>query len=233
LSREFHPYYKGSICECCGLITAAVWRVLKMVLRALNGGVPISKLTVSTFTVPTDQQESDGTLEWRSTTLVLAEISAGGKKGVGYSYAHEASAQIIQTILAKEIDRCNALNIPECWQKMVRSVRNLGRPGVASCAIAAVDSALWDLKARLLGVSLTNLFGAVRGSVPVYGSGGFTSYSDEQLVEQMSGWVEQGIGQVKMKIGRDPVADRERVKRVREAIGTRAKLFVDANGAYD
>ena len=115
---------------------------------------------------------------------------------------------------------------------MVRSVRNLGRPGVASCAIAAVDSALWDLKARLLGVSLTNLFGAVRGSVPVYGSGGFTSYSDEQLVEQMSGWVEQGIGQVKMKIGRDPVADRERVKRVRKAIGPTAKLFVDANGAY-
>jgi L-alanine-DL-glutamate epimerase-like enolase superfamily enzyme len=107
------------------------------------------------------------------------EKSVLEEEGVGYSYAHEKSGQIVQAVLAKQIDRCNALNIPECRQKIVRSVRNLGRPGAASCAISAVDCALWDLKARLLGVSLTNLFGVVRTSVPVYGSRGFTSYSDE------------------------------------------------------
>ncbi len=194
--------------------------------------VRIGKLAVSVYTIPTDRPESDGTLEWDSTTVVLVEVNAGGKEGLGYSYADQASATIIQRVLAKAISGCNALNIPECWQSMVRSVRNLGRPGVASCAISAVDSALWDLKARLLGIPLTHLFGAVRQSVPVYGSGGFTSYSEDQLVGQMRGWVDQGIQQVKMKIGRDALADRGRVKLVRKAIGDDTKLFVDANGAY-
>ena len=197
-----------------------------------NERIRIAKVAVSVYTIPTDRPESDGTFEWDSTTLILVEVSAGGKTGIGYSYAHQASAEIIQSVFAKDIHGCNALNIPECWQNMVRSVRNLGRPGVASCAISAVDTALWDLKARILGISLAHLFGGVRHSVPVYGSGGFTSYSENQLVEQMRGWVDQGIQQVKMKIGRHALADRERVRLVREAIGDGAKLFVDANGAY-
>ena len=64
---------------------------------------------------------------------------------------------------------------------MGRSCRNLGRPGVASMAITAVDTALWDLKARLLGLPLATLLDAARADVPIYGSGGFTSYSDERL----------------------------------------------------
>jgi len=99
-------------------------------------------------------------------------------------------------------------------------------------AISAVDAALWDLKARLLNLPLVTLLGAVREGVAVYGSGGFTSYSHAQLQKQLAGWVADGITRVKMKIGTDPAADAERVRRAREAIGPNTELFVDANGAY-
>jgi L-alanine-DL-glutamate epimerase-like enolase superfamily enzyme len=99
-------------------------------------------------------------------------------------------------------------------------------------AIAAVDAALWDLKARLLEVPLVTLLGAAQDAVPVYGSGGFTSYSIDRLQRQLAGWVERGISRVKMKVGRAPEDDDERVRKAREAIGRDAALFVDANGAY-
>jgi L-alanine-DL-glutamate epimerase-like enolase superfamily enzyme len=116
---------------------------------------------------------------------------------------------------------------------MVRAVRNLGRQGIAATAISAVDNALWDTKARILGVSLVSLLGGARDAVPIYGSGGFTSYSIDQLTQQLGGWARQGIRAVKMKIGRDPMLDRDRVRAARQAIGDDVELFVDANGAYD
>jgi L-alanine-DL-glutamate epimerase-like enolase superfamily enzyme len=119
------------------------------------------------------------------------------------------------------------------WESMLRRTRNLGRPGIVSMAISAVDAALWDLKARLLGVPLITLLGPVREGVPIYGSGGFTSYTNQQLETQLGGWVSAGIPRVKMKIGRDANADRDRVHLTRRAIGSDAELFVDANGAYD
>lgn len=95
-----------------------------------------------------------------------------------------------------------------------------------------MDNALWDLKARLLGLPLVSLLGTGREGIPIYGSGGFTSYSIDQLQSQLAGWVDAGISMVKMKIGRDPERDVDRVRVAREAIGEKTKLFVDANGAY-
>jgi L-alanine-DL-glutamate epimerase-like enolase superfamily enzyme len=95
-----------------------------------------------------------------------------------------------------------------------------------------VDVALWDLKARLLGVALSTLLGRVREGVPVYGSGGFTSYSAEQMQHQLTGWAQQGITAVKMKVGSEPDRDAERVQHARNVIGESVGLFVDANGAY-
>jgi L-alanine-DL-glutamate epimerase-like enolase superfamily enzyme len=115
---------------------------------------------------------------------------------------------------------------------MVGAIRNLGRPGIASMAIAAVDCALWDLKARLLGLPLCKLLGMANDGVPVYGSGGFTSYSTSRLQEQLAGWVERGIPRVKLKVGSQPEEDPGRVRCAREAIGPNSELFVDANGAY-
>jgi L-alanine-DL-glutamate epimerase-like enolase superfamily enzyme len=141
-------------------------------------------------------------------------------------------ANWFESLLSDVVKRRNAFDIAGAHASMVRKIRNLGRPGIASMAISAVDNALWDLKAKLLGVSLLDLLGAVHERAMVYGSGGFTSYSVDKLQEQLGNWAAQGMKMVKMKIGRDPVADVARVRAARRAIGEKAELFVDANGAY-
>lgn len=193
---------------------------------------PIESVEVSAYKIPTDFPESDGTYEWKSTTLVVVEAHAGDKTGVGYTYADGATGRLIHDKLTKAIEGLDALAVPRAWKAMVDSIRNLGRPGISSMAISAVDAALWDLKGKLLGLPLAMLLGAVRDAAEIYGSGGFTSYSLEQLQQQLGGWAAQGIERVKMKIGRDPAADRRRVTAARQAIGPNAELFVDANGAY-
>ena len=193
---------------------------------------PVGELEVEAFTIPTDAPEADGTLRWDATTIVVVHAPAGGVTGLGYSYADLATATLIRSKLARIVAGCDAMSPQAAWRAMVRQTRNLGRPGVTSMAIAAVDTALWDLKARLLGLPLGTLLGAVRDRVPVYGSGGFTAYSLTRLCEQLAGWVERGIPRVKMKVGSSPDDDPARVRAAREAIGPNAQLFVDANGAY-
>ncbi|HEY1677236.1 MAG TPA: enolase C-terminal domain-like protein [Candidatus Sulfotelmatobacter sp.] len=182
--------------------------------------------------MPTDFPESDGTLEWNSTTLVVVHAYAGDAVGLGYTYADTATATLIRDLFSEVVKKKDAMAPAASWNAMVSRARNLGRPGIVSMAVSAVDIAVWDLKARLLNVPLVTLLGAVRKSAPIYGSGGFTSYSDEQLRSQLRGWVEQGIPRVKMKIGRDAAKDVRRVAAARAAIGADAELFVDANGAY-
>lgn len=193
---------------------------------------PIERLDVSAFTVPTDRRESDGTLEWDSTTIVVVEVAGGGRAGLGYAYGDASAARLIDDRLREVVSARDAMAVGAAWDAMVASVRNVGRPGIAATAISAVDAALWDLKARVLELPLVRLLGGARPSVPVYGSGGFTSYSTEQLIEQLSGWTDAGMHAVKMKVGRNAEADVDRVRAAREAIGPDADLFVDANGAY-
>ena len=169
---------------------------------------------------------------WTETTLVLVEAQAGGETGIGYSYADVATGKLVESLLSDVVKGTNAFDVPGAHTSMLRKIRNLGRPGIASMAISAVDNALWDLKCRLLGVSLLDLLGAVRESALIYGSGGFTSYSIAELQKQLGGWAAQGIKMVKMKIGREPAADFDRVRAAREAIGPLVELCVDANGAY-
>lgn len=195
-------------------------------------GPGLERLRASAFRIPTEKPESDGTYEWSATTLVLAEASAGGKTGLGYTYSDAGAASLIQGKLRKAVEGMPALSIPRAREALIGSVRNIGHRGVASSAYSAVDVALWDLKARLLDVPLAALLGLVRTTVPLYGSGGFTSYSIPELCEQLGGWAAQGFRWVKMKIGRNPEQDLERVRAARRAIGG-AELFVDANGAYD
>jgi L-alanine-DL-glutamate epimerase-like enolase superfamily enzyme len=192
----------------------------------------VEQLTARTFAIPTDAPEADGTLSWDSTTLIVVQATAAGVTGTGYSYAAGAAASLVEEVLAQSVIGHDALSPPAAWQRMRRAIRNIGYPGVGSCAISAVDVALWDLKARLLGVALSTLLGRVRERVPVYGSGGFTSYSPEQMRDQLAGWVEQGIRAVKIKVGSEPDRDPDRVRHARSVIGEDAELFVDANGAY-
>jgi L-alanine-DL-glutamate epimerase-like enolase superfamily enzyme len=165
--------------------------------------------------------------------LVLAEVHAGDETGLGYSYASRAAADVINEGLAGRITGQDAFAIPRQWDAMVGAVRNIGWRGIAATAISAIDVALWDLKAKLMGLPLVGLLGAARTEVPIYGSGGFTSYSIDELAEQLTRWAEEdGCRWVKMKIGSDPAQDMERVAAARHAISGSAELFVDANGAY-
>jgi len=193
----------------------------------------IDGIAVQTLRFPTDAPEADGTIAWDHTTMVLVRVSAGAVHGIGYTYASAAAAAIVDDVLAGVVRGHSAFDTPGLWTAMVGAVRNIGWRGVCATAISAVDVALWDLKAKLLGVPLVELFGAARRDVPIYGSGGFTSYSIDRLQKQLAGWVENdGCRFVKMKIGSAPDKDPERVEAAREAIGD-AALFVDANGAYD
>jgi L-alanine-DL-glutamate epimerase-like enolase superfamily enzyme len=198
----------------------------------MKSSVPIKNVRVSVFTVPTHAPEADGTFWWNKTTMVLVEVTGGNQTGIGYTYGDEAIATLIHTSFANLLHSKDALAIAEIWSAMLWKVRNVGRAGMASMAISAVDSALWDLKAKLVGVPLVVLLGKCRDRVPVYGSGGFTSYSIAQMQRQLGGWAAQDIRMVKMKIGTHPEQDIDRVRAAREAIGPEIQLFIDANGAY-
>jgi L-alanine-DL-glutamate epimerase-like enolase superfamily enzyme len=192
----------------------------------------IDRVDVATYRIPADQPESDGTLTWDHTDVVVVHATAGGRTGLGWSYASKAATSFIASTLSSAVAGKSAMAIEDSWRQMNHQLRNAGRPGAGLMAVAAVDIALWDLKAKLLNVSLVDLFGPVRESVDIYGSGGFTSYTDQRLAEQLSGWVNDGIGRVKMKVGRDAKADIHRVGVARKAIGANVELFVDANGGY-
>jgi L-alanine-DL-glutamate epimerase-like enolase superfamily enzyme len=193
---------------------------------------PVEDVEVAAYIVPTDAPEADGTLSWDSTTIVVVHAQGGGEWGLGYTYCDVAAAKLVQSKLVGVMQGADAMAPQAAWESMVEQTRNVGRPGLTSMAIAAVDVALWDLKARLLGLPLCKLLGMAHDGVPVYGSGGFTTYSLERLAGQLAGWVDDGIPRVKMKVGSAPEDDPARVRAARDAIGPQAELFVDANGAY-
>ena len=199
----------------------------------MGSAAAIDSIAVSTYKVPTSSPEADGTFKWDSTTMVLVQAEAGGQQGIGYTYSHPAAAELIAKTLAAVVRGRDAMDVTAAWHAMIHAVRNLGLPGIAAMSISAVDTALWDLKARILDRPLCKLLGQVRNEVPVYGSGGFTTYSDKQMREQLACWSRLGITRMKMKIGTHPEDDLHRVSVAREAAGDGVELFVDANGAFD
>lgn len=197
----------------------------------------IARVATEVYEVPTDQPEADGTLAWCSTTVVLVRIAAGSAEGIGWTYAGSGCKAAIEDKLASILVGADPLDVPRLNESMVRACRNLGRPGIVSCAISAVDIALWDLKSRLLELPLAALLGQARDDVPVYGSGGFTTYDDATTEAQLRRWThEWQIPRVKIKIGESwgINADRDlrRTEMARKLIGDEAELYVDANGAY-
>lgn len=193
----------------------------------------IEQVVAAAYRVPTETPESDGTLAWNATTIVLARVTAAGAQGIGYTYAHAACVPLIHDTLADVLARRPALHTAERYADMLAAVRNFGQGGIAALAISALDVALWDLKGKLLGVALPHLLGGLaRPAIPVYGSGGFTNYDVTTLQRQLSGWAALGFRRVKMKVGRAPVEDPARVRAARAAVGDDCALFVDANGAY-
>ncbi len=197
-----------------------------------RAGTPVQAIRASAFTIPTDEPESDGTFAWDDTTIVVVEIAADGTCGLGYTYGDASLVRLVSETLGPVVRGRDAGDIAGAWHAMSAHLRNAGRPGAGMMAISAVDIALWDLKARLLGTSVADLVEPARDAVPVYGSGGFTSYSAARIEQQLGGWVAQGIPRVKMKVGRAPRDDPGRLDVARAAIGADTELFVDANGAF-
>lgn len=197
----------------------------------------IQSVQAAVYRVPTatggrERPESDGTLEWDHTDMLVVRVSTGGETGLGYSYTSAGALAVLRDTLWSVIGDADPLDSERLYWTMARAVRNLGWSGVSASAISAVDIAIHDLKARLLGVSLTQLLGGARNGVAAYGSGGFTDYTDRELTEQLESWAEGGLRAVKIKVGTDPHDDPRRVDIARAAIGPGVDLFVDANGAY-
>jgi L-alanine-DL-glutamate epimerase-like enolase superfamily enzyme len=200
----------------------------------------VTSIEATAYDVPTERPEGDGTLTWDSTTWVLVRVATDDPalpSGVGWTYAPAAAVAVVHHLLRPAVMGTSALDIGRAWQNMTRAVRNAGRPGLVSMAISAVDTALWDLRARLLGLPLAGLLGSVREAVPAYGSGGFTTDSAATLRRQLEGWADKGLRHVKLKIGEswgtDPGRDLVRVALARQVVGDAVEVFVDANGGYD
>ncbi len=195
-------------------------------------GACIDSVEVSAYSIPTaTDEESDGTLVWDSTSLVLVELRCGTETGLGYTYCHPAAGQIIESKLANILRDADPLMPQKTWAEMQVQMRQMGHTGIAAMAISAVDVALWDLKAKLLDVCLADLLPRFREQAPIYGSGGFCNLSADQLRDQVQGWVDDGFRSVKIKVGRDGEADLERVELVRSVAGDGVEIMVDANGA--
>jgi L-alanine-DL-glutamate epimerase-like enolase superfamily enzyme len=193
----------------------------------------VSGVRAAAYRIPTDAPESDGTFAWDATTLVVVEVEGGGERGLGYTYGDAAVAGIAAGALATAVEGTEVLDTGAAHAAAEAALRNIGRTGPGAMALSALDVALHDLRARVLGVPLWRMLGPVRDHVPIYGSGGFTSYDDGRLADQLTGWVRAGIPRVKMKVGREPARDLRRVEVARAAVGEDVELMVDANGAYD
>ena len=196
--------------------------------------VSVDALTVHAFDIPVDGpdgREQDGTLTWESVTMIVAEARADGQAGLGYTYGDVATAALIESKLTQAVRGADAMAPPAAGQQVTAQLRNAGQPGAGAMAASAVDIALWDLKAKLLGQPLFQVLPAFRAEVPVYGSGGFTNYPLPVLTGQFARWAEQGIPRMKLKTSRDPQADPRRLTAVRKEVGDDVELFTDANGA--
>ncbi len=202
----------------------------------MNPGASIDTVRTASFRFPTPEPEADGTLEWDATTAVTVTVHAAGLIGLGWTYSSPAAAAVIEQHLAPAIGGRDACDIDGGWLAMRRACRNLGTKGLVMQAISAVDVAWWDLKAKLFDQPLIGLLGAGRSSVPVYGSGGFTTLSRTQLADQVRGWQEAGCTAMKIKIGEAwgtrVERDIDRLDQLRTLAGDGVTLMADANGAY-
>lgn len=196
----------------------------------------VERLETSVYRFPTPGPEADGTLEWDATTAVVVQAHGGGVTGLGWTYSTGAAAAVVRDHLAGAVVGLPVDAVGRAHEAMRRACRNLGIRGLVGQAISAVDVALWDLAARARDVPVTALLGQAHDAVEVYGSGGFTTYSPEQLDEQVAGWRAAGCRAMKIKIAESwgGVIDRDlaRVRQLREAAGPEVALMVDANGGY-
>lgn len=158
-----------------------------------------------------------------------------GLEGLGYTYTvgnigGAAVHAVIERDLSPILSGADPRRIEQLWERMWWHVHFVGRGGLTSFAIAAVDIALWDLKGKREGEPLWRLLGGHNPNVDVYAGGIDLQFTTEALLKQTEGFLQQGFRAIKMKVGRDRLSeDIERVAAMRKFLGTDFPLLVDAN----
>jgi L-talarate/galactarate dehydratase len=205
----------------------------------------ITSVTLSLVFLPLDRPISDAkvlTGRQRPMTQIaflFAELATlEGHEGVGYSYSKRAGGPGLYAHakeIADDVIGEDPNDIQRIWTKLVWAGASVGRSGLATQAIAAIDIALWDLKAKRAGLPLAKLLGAHRDSVACYNtSGGFFSSPLEEIIENAHNSLERGIGGIKIKVGQpDPRIDLNRVEAIRAELSDDVALMVDANQQWD
>ena len=203
----------------------------------------ITDVTTTILSDPDPRPLQDSTVPklWHggATDIFVHIHTDEGVEGLGVSQPRPPYAirEIIDRELKPLLIGQDPFDIEKIWNDMFWGMRNYFRKGVAVQAAAAIDVGLWDLKAKALGLPLYRLLGARYESVPVYGSGGWTNMTIDELVEESTGFVARGIRRYKMKVGMNfgqaEREDLERVAAVRDAVGDDVEIYVDANMGYN
>ena len=172
----------------------------------------------------------------REFSLIVVKIeTADGATGMGYTYSvgkvgGTAIATIIRDNLAPLLIGEDPRRIEQIWQKLWWAVHYVGRGGIATFGISAIDVALWDLKSKLANEPLWRHLGGFSDKVEAYAGGIDFDLNIEELLEQTQGFLDEGLNAIKIKIGRDNISeDAERIAAVREFLGPHRKLMVDVN----
>ena len=201
----------------------------------------IAQVEVFLVTYPIKGGLADATRKVENIGYTIIQMTTEqGHIGIGLTYNEvggEATKVLIEESIAPRLIGQSPFETEVIYQDLVQYLRGVGRKGLTFCAISAVDIALWDLKGKILGIPLYRLLGGNKTKIPVYASGGWTSYDDDQLVEEMKSFVSAGYETIKFKVGVDGGQnlswDVKRVAKVREAVGPEIGLILDANNCWD
>jgi len=186
---------------------------------------------------PSNREAAERSDEFFELIGVTVEDTSGAR-GSGFTFTSdygggEAVKALLDTLLVRRLVGRDVIDIDAINEDLLHVTHRLGF-GIASLAIAAVDIGLWDLRARMAGVSVARALGQVRDRVPAYGSGKASpTLPIDDLVALSVEYVRAGFHAVKIRIGRNPAADGERLRRVREALGPEVRIMCDANERLD
>ena len=157
-------------------------------------------------------------------------------EGLGIGPSSPGVRDIIESTFKDLLIGADPFDIERLWHDMYWRLRSFGNKGIGFSALSAVDIGLWDLKAKAFEIPLYKLLGAFTESVPIYGSGGWTNLTEQELLEEMNSYVSQGISRVKFKVakdfGRSERQDLQRLAAVRNSLGDDVAIYVDANYGY-
>lgn len=202
----------------------------------------IAKVDVHLVSTQVADGFADATRKVETLGYTIVRVTTDqGLEGFGVTYHEvggEATKVMIDKNIAPKLIGRDPFETEVFWQEMFGYLRGVGRKGLMFCALSAIDIALWDLKGKILDIPLYKLFGGNKTVIPVYGSGGWTSYSDEQLVEEMVSLVrDDHYKMIKFKVGVENGGNLKRdvlrVQKVRDAVGPDIGIMLDANNCWD